>query len=143
MPVQIIINGENAGEALKELSALASGTTPATNEITISVDEKKLAEAVLKPKEKVEKPKPERPAKAEKPEAPPAEAEDPKEEQSKKPEGKVPDVVELRAKASEVGKTPEGKVKVKELLNKYGFSSISAVPEDQRAEFLADLEALI
>lgn len=54
----------------------------------------------------------------------------------------IPDIVELRAKAQEKGKTPEGKKAIKALLEKYGCRSISTVPEEKRAEFLAELEAL-
>ena len=54
----------------------------------------------------------------------------------------IPDIVELRAKAQEKGKTPEGKKAIKDLLEKYGCQSISTVPEEKRAAFLAELEAL-
>lgn len=54
----------------------------------------------------------------------------------------IPDVVDLRKVAQEKGKTPEGKKAIKGLLQKYGCQSISAVPEEKRAEFLAELEAL-
>jgi hypothetical protein len=51
----------------------------------------------------------------------------------------VPTVIELRAKSSEVGTTPEGKKAIKALLDKYSSASLSNVPEDERAAFLADL----
>lgn len=54
----------------------------------------------------------------------------------------VPDIVELRAKAQEKGKTPEGKKAIKALLEKYGCQSISSIPEEKRASFLAELEEL-
>lgn len=54
----------------------------------------------------------------------------------------APSVVELRAKAQEVGKDPAKKPKIKELLNKYGSPNVSEVPEEKRAAFIADLEAL-
>jgi hypothetical protein len=54
----------------------------------------------------------------------------------------VPTVVELRAKAQEKGKTPEGKKAIKALLDEFGSKSISDVPEEKRAAFLAALEAL-
>jgi hypothetical protein len=54
----------------------------------------------------------------------------------------IPSVVELRAAAQQKGTTPEGKKAIKDLLNKYGSPSISAIPEDRRAKFLAALEAL-
>jgi outer membrane biosynthesis protein TonB len=54
----------------------------------------------------------------------------------------IPSVVELRAAAQEKGKTQEGKAKIKALLNKFESKSISDVPEEYRASFLALLEAL-
>lgn len=54
----------------------------------------------------------------------------------------IPTVVELRAKAQEKGETTEGKKAVKALLNEFGSKSISHVPEEKRAEFLARLEEL-
>lgn len=54
----------------------------------------------------------------------------------------IPSVVELRAKATEKGTTPEAKKAVKQLLTEFGSKSISEVPEDKRAEFLARLETL-
>ncbi|GLG01708.1 hypothetical protein Alches_17480 [Alicyclobacillus hesperidum subsp. aegles] len=56
--------------------------------------------------------------------------------------GDIPSVVELRAVAQTKGATPEGKKAIKELLNEFGSRSISEVPEDKRADFLARLEAL-
>ncbi len=57
-------------------------------------------------------------------------------------EAEIPSVVELRAKAQEVGKDPAKKPKIKALLNKYGSPNISEVPEEKRAAFMAELEAL-
>lgn len=54
----------------------------------------------------------------------------------------IPTVVELRAKAQEKGTTPEQKQSIKTLLDKYESKSISSLPEDKRAAFLVDLEAL-
>lgn len=54
----------------------------------------------------------------------------------------IPTVVELRAKAQEKGATPEGKQAIKSLLDKYESKSISSLPEEKRAAFMADLEAL-
>jgi len=54
----------------------------------------------------------------------------------------IPTVVDLRAKAQEKGKTPEGKTAIKELLNKFESKSISEVPEEKRAAFLAALGEL-
>lgn len=54
----------------------------------------------------------------------------------------IPDVVQLRAVAAEKGKTPEGKKAVKALLDKFECSNISSVPDDKRAAFLKELEAI-
>ena len=54
----------------------------------------------------------------------------------------IPDVTVLRAAAQEKGKTPEGKKAIKDLLTSFDSKSISAIPEDKRAAFLAALEDL-
>ena len=54
----------------------------------------------------------------------------------------IPTVVELREAAQEKGKTAEGKKAIKALLDKYDSKAISNVPEDKRAAFLVELEAL-
>lgn len=54
----------------------------------------------------------------------------------------IPDIVTLRAAAQEKGKTVEGKAAIKSLLGQFGAKSISDVPDAQKAEFLAALEAL-
>ncbi len=54
----------------------------------------------------------------------------------------IPDVTALRAAAQEKGKTPEGKKAIKALLVTFESNSISSIPEEKRAEFLAALEAL-
>jgi len=124
MSVTININGENAGEALKELSVLAAGIAgaPASTEQT-----------------KIEKPvKGNRTTKAaEKVDPAPSREED---DQSADDQEDIPSVVDLRAKAQEVGKTPEAKKAIKALLDTYGVKAISDVPEDQRVSFLADLD---
>lgn len=53
----------------------------------------------------------------------------------------VPSDVELRALASEKAKSA-GKPAIKALLDKYGAASVTAVPNESRAAFKADLEAL-
>lgn len=71
-------------------------------------------------------------------------AAEPEKKSSDKPEDDSEDPVsveQLRAKAAEVakaGKQPD----VKALLDEFESKSISAVPEDQRAEFLTKLEKL-
>lgn len=54
----------------------------------------------------------------------------------------TPTVVELRTVAAEKGKTAEGKKAIKALLDKFESKSISTVPEEKRAAFLVELEAL-
>lgn len=54
----------------------------------------------------------------------------------------APTVVELRAKAQEKGTTPEAKKAIKALLEEFGSKSISDIPEEKRAAFLAALEEL-
>ncbi|MFB5192768.1 hypothetical protein [Alicyclobacillus fastidiosus] len=54
----------------------------------------------------------------------------------------TPSVVDLRAKAQEKGATSDGKKAIKALLNEFESKSISDVPEEKRAEFLARLEDL-
>jgi len=57
-------------------------------------------------------------------------------------EVEIPTVVELRAEAQKHGQSPDGKKAIKALLTKFGSKSVSDVPEDKRAEFLAELTAL-
>lgn len=67
----------------------------------------------------------------------------PTEEQEPEPETEnIPTVVELRAAAQEKGKTPEGKRAIKALLQEFGSRSISDVPEEKRAAFMARLKEL-
>ncbi|ASJ54231.1 hypothetical protein BP422_12140 [Brevibacillus formosus] len=54
----------------------------------------------------------------------------------------VPSASELLAKAQQVGTTPEAKKAIRALLEKFGSKSISNVPEDKRAEFMAELDLL-
>lgn len=54
----------------------------------------------------------------------------------------APTVVDLRAVAAEKGKSAEAKASIKALLQEFGAASISTVPEDKRAAFLAQLEAI-
>ncbi|GIM47004.1 hypothetical protein DNHGIG_25530 [Collibacillus ludicampi] len=73
----------------------------------------------------------------------PEPANEPEDKNAESPEPEnVPTVVELRAKAQEKGKTPEGKKAIKALLEKFESKSISDIPEEKRAAFLAALEEL-
>lgn len=145
MPVQIIINGENAGESIKELATLSAALTGKTE----AVAEQPVQEEQKPRQRKNTTPKKEEPAKEESSPQP-----DP--EESTKPEqpepeettdnyddgAPIPTVVELRAKAQEKGKTQEGKAAIKALLKKFESKSISEVPEAKRAAFYAELEKI-
>lgn len=52
------------------------------------------------------------------------------------------DDITLRAAASAKATTKELKIAVKALLDKYGEKNVTGLPQDKRAAFLADLEAL-
>lgn len=110
------------------------------------------AKEVVKTPKKVQAKKETTPSEPKKEEAPKVEEKqdvtpkETKKEETPKVEGKqdvnVPSVVELRSMAQEKGKTPEGKKAVKALLVELESKSISTVPEEKRAEFLAELEKL-
>ncbi|PYI57050.1 hypothetical protein [Paenibacillus flagellatus] len=118
MSVQITINGGDAAEAVKELSALASHLVPAPGSI----------------------PAPAAAPDAKSTSAPDTDDADEDEEESESE--KVPTVIELREKAAVIGKTAEGKKAVKALLTKYESNSLSEVPEKKRTAFLKELEKL-
>jgi hypothetical protein len=138
MPVQITINGADAAESLRELSALAVGLTgaPAIAPAPVKETEAPKQTRRLKLKEElaVEKNEPDE----EEPAAQPAD-----DDEGGGGAGEpIPTDVELRAKAQEVGKTA-GKEKVKALLDEYESSNITGIPENKRAAFMRDLEALL
>ncbi|TWH46358.1 hypothetical protein [Sporomusa sp. KB1] len=54
----------------------------------------------------------------------------------------IPTVEEIKKAAVEKGKTLEGKKAIKDLLVSFESKSLSAIPEDKRAAFLAALEEL-
>lgn len=147
MTVQIQINGVDAQEVIHELSVLASHLSfPAVaNAATASDSEAPKAE---KPARGRSAAKASEPAKGT-----PTTSEEPKGEThgesdsapvEDKPaeESPAPTIVELRAKAQEVGITPEVKKAIKTLLDEFKSKSISDVPEEKRAAFLARLEDL-
>lgn len=147
MSVQIIINGENAQESLLELSALAAGLNQSLQgDAAVSTAKQEPAQNAQKRQGKsakaTTKSAEEHPTKDETEqnetgvdEAVNAAME---EEFSDEP---VPTDVELRAAATEKAKTA-GKVKVKALLDKYKVPNVTALPDDQRAAFLRELEEL-
>ncbi|BBH19796.1 hypothetical protein Back11_11410 [Paenibacillus baekrokdamisoli] len=140
MSVQIHINGETAAEAVKELSILASHFTGnSAAPIAAAVE-------TAKPEKAARQTKPAKQAEVEAPATQEA-AENEKELDeaiSDMPEGEgatIPTVEDLRANAAEVSKAGK-QAGVKALLSAIGASSISTIPEDKRADFLAALEAL-
>lgn len=147
MPVQITINGENATQAIQEFAILSAAfkgqvvpvpePTPASIPSPALVSEPVPASEESKPRQRKTNTKKEESAKE-----PPATQPEPEESQDSDKAETVPDVVELRAKAQEKGKTPEGKKAIKALLDEFESKSISDVPEEKRAAFLARLEAL-
>src|SRR5690348_14865842 len=115
MSVQIHISGDNAAEAIKELSGLAAHFVAAPGAVAVNAD----TQSEDKPKrQRSSKPQEESSQKQQ-------EESDQKQEQEKTEsdagngEGteKAPTVVELRAKAQEVGKTTEAKKAIKALLD--------------------------
>lgn len=72
----------------------------------------------------------------------PKKQEDKKEDSIQITDEDIPSVVDLRAVAQEKGKTAEGKKAIKALLEAYESKSISTIPEEKRAAFMSDLEAL-
>lgn len=132
MPVQITINGADAAESLKELSALAAGLTGAASASVV-------VEPTGKPKRTTKgATKPDKPA-------------DPVEETESKPDEADPDQtdetddaveeitdVDLRAKASEVAKSGK-QAEVKALLTEFGVPNVTALPQNKRAQFMKRL----
>lgn len=135
MKIHISIEAESPIELMDALKKLSADSAPQT------VDKPREAE----PK----KPRTAKPAEPRQPETaptedaatPPTPAADPAPDIE--PEAvNVPTVVELRAAAQEKGNSPEGKKAIKDLLNRFGSPSISALRDDQRAAFMAALEEL-
>jgi len=137
--VQIVINGENANEAIQELAALSAGITGRS--------------IPAEPTHAPEAPKAERSTRVARTKVPPAAATEPEDEptgneldidDNSASDEPIPSDVELRELARNVGaKGPEAKAAIKELLNKYGVSNITAVPNDKRIAFKRELEALL
>lgn len=141
--INININAPELVEAINNLAKATLARSLSVTEAAATVDRT--------PTSQTEKPKRERSKKQDDVEAQPPEKAQP--EQPNEPESHessasdtsqsssddVPTVVELRAKAQEVGTTPEAKKAIKALLEKFGAKSISDVPEDERAYFMAEL----
>jgi hypothetical protein len=143
MAIQIIINGDTAEHALFELTSFSAGLSR--------------GQAVT-PAATAEAPKATRTRSTTKPEA--VKPEESKQEQKLEPYGDGPDDasddqdpsddeapiptdVDLRAAAQAKGNEgADKKALIKPLLTKYGVANITAIPADQRVEFLAELQAL-
>ncbi|MFX3633744.1 MAG: hypothetical protein ACE3L7_25665 [Candidatus Pristimantibacillus sp.] len=129
MPVQITINGENAEQAVHELAILAGrigGAATPVVQTEAAPEQLKTRTPRTKP-EKVE-----------------AVESDPVQEVVSSDDGDVPStytVEDLRAKAAEVAKLGK-QAGVKKVLTDFGAASISAVPEDKRADVYEALEKI-
>lgn len=138
MSIQIIINGENAEHALLELSAFSAGLTGGQTVAPAVAEAPKATRTRSTTKPETVKAEPEKQPEPE-PETEP-EPEDDGSEPSDS-DAPIPSVVELRAKAQEVG-AAKGKPAIKATLEQFGSASITDIPEEKRAAFLAALEAL-
>lgn len=139
MSVLIQINGENAGEALKELSTLASGITGQA----VLAAPAAAAEAPKQTRTRKTETAKETPAAAQSEEKPvdvdQLEKELDEEASSDEP---IPTDVELRAAATEARSKGASQDAIKALLGKYGVPNITAVPEGKRIAFKRELEGL-
>ncbi|CAM4182763.1 hypothetical protein L1N85_11245 [Paenibacillus alkaliterrae] len=134
MPVNIHISGENAEQAVLELSVLAGRIGGFAAPV---VQPEATPEA---PKQRATRAKSEKAEPIVEPEVKP----DPVQEEPESTDDDEPStysVEDLRAKAAEVAKLGK-QAKVKKVLTDFGAASISAVPEDQRAKVYAALEAV-
>ncbi|MBT2288001.1 hypothetical protein J7E73_02420 [Paenibacillus albidus] len=123
MPVQITITGENAKEALQEIGGLAAALVGSAAPV---------ADKTVKTKTQATSPKQE--------EEKPAELE--KEPETTTSGDFEVTVEDIRAKAAEVGQSGK-KDEIKALLGEFKVKTISSVPAEKRADFLAALEALV
>lgn len=137
MSVLIQINGETAGEAIRELSALASGISGQA--APAATPEAPKQERPARRQSTKPDPVKEKPVEDEKPET----ADTDTDVDDDADDEAIPTDVELRALAAEVGKKgTEGKAAVKKLLEKYKSANVTGVPDDKRVAFKRDLEAL-
>lgn len=130
MAVNIQITGDNAAEAAKELRAFASFMVvqqAAEVETAVTSEIERQTKRARKSNEKAEK------AELVKEQLP---VEDQPESKTSEEQENIPTIVELRSAAS------TKKKETKALLNELGYSGLSNIPEEERADFLAKLEAL-
>lgn len=123
MPVQITITGENAKEALQEIGGLAFALVGAAAPVAEKPVKNKSQVAPTETKQKEEN------------------TTEPVTETSVGEDFEVT-VEDIRAKAAEVGQAGK-KDEIKALLGEFMVKTISSVPAEKRAEFLAALEALV
>ncbi|GAA4827805.1 hypothetical protein GCM10023310_00580 [Paenibacillus vulneris] len=137
MAVLIQINGENAGEAIKELSALAAGIN--------GFSAAPVQEEIKPPRKRTVAEKPAAAAADEQKggQDPMGTSEAQSGQDDNNDERPIPTIVELRAKAQEVGSTPEAKKAIKTLLDEFDSKSISDLPEDKRRAFMSRLAGLV
>jgi predicted lipid-binding transport protein (Tim44 family) len=157
MDIQIVINNpnENVIRAIADVvgnydkqtvtATLASAATrePAatpTSDTSGQASESDQETSAQSDKPKRQRKQQDKPADAPAPAPAPEPEPDSEEEPQQDSQADVPTVVELRAKAQEVGSTPEAKKAIKALLDKFGSKSISDIPEDKRADFMAELD---
>lgn len=146
MPVQINITGADAAESLRELSALSFGLC-GNVQVAASATPVKEEPKTRRSPSKSETPKPEK-AVEEKPEV--TKKESPQSDSDSDPDTgseddtggeDIPDDVALRAAATEKAGAV-GKAKIKALLEKYEVSNVTAIPNEQRLNFLRELVGL-
>lgn len=130
MKIEVNIQAPEVVSALNNLAEALKGTPQVAKE----------DKPVKQESKKESKPKEEN--KEEKPKDEPKEDSKPKEESKEEKEtASVPDPADLRAKAGELSKSGK-KEEVKALLGEFEAKTLSAIPEDKRAEFLERLEEL-
>lgn len=134
MPVTINISGDNAAQALQDLTALTSALIPSS---TANPTETEVTKTTRARKTTVAKPV--TPEVAEETDSTDTEPVDDSEPDTEEEE--APDDVKLRAAALKATERV-GKVPVKALLDKYEVPNVTGLPKNKRVQFLKDLEGL-
>lgn len=144
MPVQINITGADAAESLRELSALSFGLCGnlqvAAPAAPVKEEPKARRTSTKSEPSKPEKAVEDKPevTKKEEPQADPTPETDSTDESDSED---IPDDVALREAATEKSAVV-GKAKIKALLDKYGAKNVTAIPNEQRLDFLRELTEL-
>lgn len=149
--ITVSINVDSADEFSSTIRELAATLSP-NNEIIVESDKPKQtrnSSTKVQEENKNESPDTKQDTKLPKQKTKPDPVPDPEEETTSDVASEeetivenIPSVVDLRFKAQEKGKTAEGKKAIKALLTQFESKSISDVPEEKRAAFLAELEKL-